>query len=209
MFAGIVQTTGRIVSVDELGFGRRLQIDAPALGMDDVAIGDSIAINGACMTVTARSAHTFSIDVSAESLSKTAGLDARGEVNLEKSLRLGDRIDGHLVSGHIDGTGVVRAIESRGESVHFVVDAPAELARYFAYKGSITVNGVSLTVNLVQDLVQDGRAACRVSINLIPHTLAVTTLKNLRPGDRVNLEVDMIARYVERMLGSFDRSPRR
>ncbi len=201
MFAGIIQATGQIVRVDELGFGRRLIIEAPALGLDDVKVGDSIAINGACMTVTEKTTRTFSIDVSAESLSKTAGLDVRGEVNLEKSLRLGDRIDGHLVSGHVDGTGRVHAIEPLGESVLFVVEAPAELARFFAYKGSIAVNGVSLTVNRVEDIVRDGRAAgCLVWINLIPHTIAVTTLRNLKPGDHVNLEVDMIARYVERML---------
>lgn len=202
MFAGIVQATGQIVRVEELGFGRRLEIEAAALGLDDVGIGDSIAVNGACMTVTGKTGRTFSIDVSAESLSKTAGLDARGEVNLEKSLRLGDRIDGHLVSGHVDGTGVVHAIEPRGESVIFVIDAPTALARYFAYKGSIAVNGVSLTINQVEDIERDGEpAGCRVWINLIPHTIAVTALKNLAPGDRVNLEVDMIARYVERMLG--------
>ena len=201
MFAGIVQATGQIVRVDELGCGRRLEIEAPALGLDDVGIGDSIAVNGACMTVTAKTARTFSIDVSAESLSKTAGLDARGTVNLERSLRLGDRIDGHLVSGHIDGTGVVHLLEPRGESVLFVVEAPAQLARYFAYKGSIAVNGVSLTINRVED---SAPAGCRVWINLIPHTIAVTALKGLKPGDRVNLEVDMIARYVERMLGAVD-----
>jgi len=209
MFAGIVQATGTIVRVDGLGFGRRLEIEAPTLGLDEVAIGDSIAVNGACMTVTAKTARTFSIDVSAESLAKTAGLDARGEVNLEKSLRLGDRIDGHLVSGHVDGTGIVHAIEPRGESVLLVVEAPAELARYFAYKGSITVNGVSLTINRVEDIAHAGQSPCRVSINLIPHTIAMTTLKNLRPGDRVNLEVDTIARYVERMLGAVELNPRR
>jgi riboflavin synthase len=157
------------------------------------------------MTVTGKTARTFSIDVSAESLSKTAGMDARGEVNLEKSLRLGDRIDGHLVSGHVDGTGVVHAFEARGESVLFVVEAPPALARYLAYKGSIAVNGVSLTVNRVEDPEPGG---CRVWINLIPHTIAVTALKHLKPGDRVNLEVDMIARYVERMLGAVEAQPR-
>jgi riboflavin synthase len=199
MFAGIVQATGHVVRVEELGFGRRLVIEATALGLDDVKIGDSVAVNGACMTVTGKSAQTFSIDVSAESLSKTAGLDARGEVNLEKSMRLGDRIDGHLVAGHVDGTGVVHAIEPHGESVLLVIEAPAPLARFFAYKGSIAVDGVSLTVNRVEDVE---RSACRVWINLIPHTIAVTTLKHLKPGDRVNLEVDMIARYVERILGA-------
>lgn len=201
MFTGIVQTTGRIVAVEPLGFGRRLTIEAPALGLDDVGVGDSIAINGACMTVTARQAGCFSIDVSAESLSKTAGLDAMGEVNLEKAMRVGDRLDGHIVSGHVDGTGIVHTMEPVGESWSFVVDAPAELARYLAYKGSVAVNGVSLTVNRVEDIASGTAAACcRIWINLIPHTIEVTTLRNLKAGDRVNLEVDMIARYLERML---------
>lgn len=201
MFAGIVQATGRISAVEPLGFGRRLRIEAPALGLDDVAVGDSIAVNGACMTVTARTADSFSIDVSAESLSKTAGLDAQGEVNLEKSLRFGDRVDGHLVSGHVDGTGVVYTMRQQGESWELVIDMPPALARYMAYKGSVTVNGVSLTVNRVEDIDTGAAAACcRISINLIPHTIEVTTLRHLRSGDRVNLEVDMIARYLERML---------
>jgi riboflavin synthase len=197
VFNGIVQTTGHIVRVEDLGFGKRLEIEAPTLGLDDVAIGDSIAVNGACMTVTQCSSRSFSIDVSAESLSKTDGLDTRGEVNLEKAMRMGDRIDGHLVSGHVDGTGIVHSIEPYGESVIFVIDAPAELTRFFAYKGSIAIDGVSLTVNRVEDLAAGG---CRVWINLIPHTIEVTTLKHLKAGDRVNLEIDLIARYVERML---------
>ncbi len=198
MFTGIVQSTGRIAEVNELGFGRRLTIEAPALGLDEVRIGDSIAVNGACMTVTATTATSFSIDVSAESLSKTAGLDEHGEVNLERSMRFGDRLDGHLVSGHVDGTGIVHTMEQQGESWLLVIDAPAALARYFAYKGSVAVNGVSLTVNRVEDV--EGDAVCRFWINLIPHTVAVTTLRELKPGDRLNLEVDMIARYIERML---------
>jgi riboflavin synthase len=201
MFTGIVQTTGRIVAVEPLGFGRRLTIEAPSLGLDDVRVGDSIAISGACMTVTAKQAGSFSIDVSAESLSKTAGLDAMGEVNLEKAMRVGDRLDGHIVSGHVDGTGIVSTMEPAGESWSLVVDAPVELARYLAYKGSVAVNGVSLTVNRVEDVAPGtALACCRIWINLIPHTIEVTTLRNLRPGDRVNLEVDMIARYLERML---------
>jgi riboflavin synthase len=201
MFTGIVQGTGRIVEVEPLGFGRRLTIEAPALGLDDVRIGDSIAINGACMTVTARQADRFSIDVSAESLSKTAGLDAQGEVNLEKALRFGDRLDGHLVSGHVDGTGVVETMAPVGESWSLVVAAPPQLARFLAYKGSIAVNGVSLTINRVEDVLPGtAQACCRVWINLIPHTVEVTSLGALRPGERVNLEVDMIARYLERML---------
>ena len=199
MFTGIVQAVGQIERAEELGFGRRLSIHAPKLGLDDVRIGDSIAVNGACMTVTSKTATQFTIDVSAESLSKTAGLDGRGEVNLEKSMRLGDRVDGHLVSGHVDGTGVVQVLEQHGESWLLVVQAGPELARYLAYKGSITVNGVSLTVNRVEDVAGEG-AGCRFWINLIPHTMAVTTLGQLKAGDRVNLEVDMIARYVERML---------
>jgi riboflavin synthase len=201
MFTGIVQTTGRIVAVEPLGFGRRLTIEAPALGLDEVRVGDSIAINGACMTVTARQANCFSIDVSAESLSKTAGLDAMGEVNLERAMRVGDRLDGHIVSGHVDGTGVVSTMEPVGESWSFAVDAPPELARYLAYKGSVAVDGVSLTVNRVEDIAPGAASACcRIWINLIPHTIEVTTLRNLKPGDKVNLEVDMIARYLERML---------
>lgn len=201
MFTGIVQTTGRIVAVEPLGFGRRLTIEAPALGLDEVQVGDSIAVNGACMTVTARQANCFSIDVSAESLSKTAGLDAMGEVNLERAMRVGDRLDGHIVSGHVDGTGIVSTMEPVGESWSFAVDAPPELARYLAYKGSVAVNGVSLTVNRVEDIAPGAPSACcRIWINLIPHTIEVTTLRNLKPGDKVNLEVDMIARYLERML---------
>lgn len=202
MFTGIVQATGRIVGVEPLGFGRRLTIEAPALGLDDVRIGDSIAVNGACMTVTATSGAQFSIDVSAESLSKTAGLDAMGEVNLEKAMRFGDRVDGHLVSGHVDGTGTVHQMQPLGESWSLAVDAPASMARYFAYKGSVAIDGVSLTVNRVEDIAATAgaTACCRLWINLIPHTIEVTTLRHLQPGDRVNLEVDLLARYLERML---------
>ncbi|HEU0201061.1 MAG TPA: riboflavin synthase [Burkholderiaceae bacterium] len=202
MFTGIVQAVGEITGVEDLGLGKKLTIDAPALGLDDVGIGDSIAVNGACMTVTAKTDRSFTIDVSAESLSKTAGLDRPGPVNLEKSLRFGDRIDGHLVSGHVDGTGIVQTLEPHGESTLLIVDAPGALARYFAYKGSVAVNGVSLTINRVEDLPpqQLGEGRCRLWINLIPHTVAVTTLRLLAPGAGVNLEVDMIARYVERML---------
>jgi riboflavin synthase len=201
MFTGIVQAVGQIAEVEELGFGKRLTIEAPALGLDDVKIGDSIAVNGACMTVIAKTTQTFAIDVSAESLSKTAALDRRGAVNLEKSLRFGERVDGHLVSGHVDGTGTVETLAPHGESWLLVIEAPADLARYFAYKGSVAVNGVSLTVNRVEDIQRDGGpSGCRFWINLIPHTIAVTTLKELKAGDRVNLEVDMLARYVDRIL---------
>lgn len=206
MFTGIVAAVGRIKSVRALAGGDqagvRLDIDAGSLDLADVHLGDSIAINGACMTVTARELSSdggsFSVDVSRESLRHTAGLDAPGEVNLEKALTLADRLGGHLVSGHVDGLGRVFLIELVGESTHLVIAAPAALARYLAFKGSVTVNGVSLTVNQVEDFEQE----TRVSINLIPHTVANTTLRNLRVGDPVNLEVDLIARYCERMLGA-------
>jgi riboflavin synthase len=201
MFTGIVQSIGRIVAAEEFGNGRRVRIEAPSFGLAEVKVGDSIAVNGACMTVTEVDARAFSFDVSAESLSKTAGLDRPGDVNLEKAMRFGDRIDGHLVSGHVDTTGTVAIFEQRGESWLLVLEALPEFARYFAYKGSVAVNGVSLTVNHVEDVKNKGApAGCRISINLIPHTIAVTTLKDLRAGARVNLEVDMMARYVERML---------
>ncbi|MGB7481391.1 MAG: riboflavin synthase [Burkholderiaceae bacterium] len=200
MFTGIIAAIGKITDVQPLGTGTdagvRLTVDAGGLPLADVALGDSIAINGACMTVIAKAANGFTVDVSRESLNRTVGLDAPGEVNLEKALTLADRLGGHLVSGHVDGLGTVASFAPVGESMELVIDAPAELGKYLAFKGSIVVNGVSLTVNAVTD----GAHACRFSINLIPHTTEVTTLKQLRAGDRVNLEVDLIARYVERML---------
>jgi riboflavin synthase len=202
MFTGIVAAVGKITSIAPLGTepdaGVRLTIDAGALPMDDVALGDSIALNGACMTVVSKTSNGFVVDVSRESLNRTAGLDAAGEVNLEKALTLADRLGGHLVSGHVDGLGVVRRFEPVGESMELVIDAPKALAKYLAYKGSIVVNGVSLTVNRVADTT-DG---CEFSINLIPHTVQVTTLKHLKAGVQVNLEIDLIARYVERMLST-------
>ncbi|MBO7174075.1 MAG: riboflavin synthase [Burkholderiaceae bacterium] len=196
MFTGIIQAMGKVREPEKLGDGVRLTIDAPTLGLEDVKIGDSIAVNGACMTVVAIEGTTFQIEVSAESLSKTTGLDTWGPVNLEKALRVGDRLDGHIVSGHVDGVGQVEVMEPKAESWHLVVRAPMKLSPYLAYKGSITVNGVSLTINEVQDTP----AGTRVSINLIPHTVEVTTLKHLKPQDWVNLEIDTIARYVERMM---------
>jgi riboflavin synthase len=182
--------------------GVRLEIDAGGLPLADVALGDSISINGACMTVVEKTDTGFAVDVSRESLNRTAGLDQPGEVNLEKALTLAERLGGHLVSGHVDGLGTVHSFEPVDESYKLVIDAPQELAKYLAYKGSVVVNGVSLTVNSVQDLEADGRKVCRFSINLIPHTIAVTTLKHLHAGARVNLEIDLIARYVERMLSA-------
>jgi riboflavin synthase len=202
MFTGIVAAVGKITSITPQGnqpdAGVRLNIDAGGLPMEDVALGDSIALNGACMTVVSKTNSGFTVDVSRESLSRTAGLDVQGEVNLEKALTLADRLGGHLVSGHVDGLGTVRKFDPVAESMELVVSAPKELAKYLAYKGSVVVNGVSLTVNRVVDMPD----ACEFSINLIPHTVEVTTLKHLKPGLRVNLEIDLIARYVERMLSS-------
>ena len=200
MFTGIVAAVGTITSVTPLGSsadaGVRLAIHARGLPMDDVALGDSISLNGACMTVVEKTEQGFTVDVSRESLNLTAGLDAPGEVNLEKALTLAERLGGHLVSGHVDGLGVVRKFEPVGESWELIVEAPRALGKFLAYKGSIVVNGVSLTVNRVEDV----ESGCRFSINLIPHTIQVTTLKHLRVDSKVNLEIDLIARYVERML---------
>ena len=202
MFTGIVAALGRITSLEPLGndgnAGVRLHVHAGALPLADVALGDSIAINGACMTVISKTADSFTVDVSRESLNCTVGLDAPGEVNLEKALTLAERLGGHLVSGHVDGLGEVTHFAPVGESWKLDILAPASLAKYLAYKGSVVVNGVSLTVNSVAD----SAAGCTISINLIPHTIEVTTLKHLTPGSRVNLEVDLIARYVERMLSA-------
>jgi len=193
MFAGIVSAVGRIASSSPSGDGVRMTIEAPGFGLADVAIGDSIAIQGICHTVVAKRGETFDVESSRATLDVTHGLAPGRDVNLEKSLRLGDRIDGHLVSGHVDGVGEVVELAELGGSARLLVRAPAALARYIAKKGSITVDGVSLTVNGV-----DGD---RFEVNLIPHTRAVTTFRRLAAGGRVNLEVDMLARYVERMLG--------
>lgn len=205
MFTGIVAAVGRIEEVESLGeqAGVRIAVDAGDLDLRDVAPGDSIAVQGACMTVVRIDGRRFFVDVSAESLSKTVGLDAPGEVNLEKALTLADRLGGHLVSGHVDGIGEVVSFEPVGESWRLVVRAGEALGKYLAYKGSITVNGVSLTVNRVVDT----EAGTEFEINLVPHTLRVTTLHALHAGRRLNLEVDLIARYVERMLAT-GRIPR-
>jgi len=203
MFTGIITGVGRIAAVHDLGrsldHGKRLEISTPAHYLDDVGLGDSIALNGACMTVTSFNAaqNLFTIDISVESLAKTAGLDHIGTVlNLEKALRANDRLGGHIVSGHVDGIGSVSRFEQIGESWLLQVMAPPSLAKYLAYKGSITVNGVSLTVNRVED----GPEGCMVSINLIPHTIENTSLGHLKTGSAVNLEIDTVARYVERMI---------
>jgi riboflavin synthase len=202
MFTGIITGVGHIVDIKPLGsepaHGKQLTLQTPAGYLDDVQLGDSISIDGACMTVTGFDVATqlFTIDVSAESLSKTAGLDRPGKVNLEKALRASDRLGGHIVSGHVDGLGRVEFFEPVGESWELRVIAPKELGKYLAYKGSITVNGVSLTVNRVTDSAE----GCSFSINLIPHTIQNTSLGKLEAGASVNLEIDVIARYTERML---------
>jgi riboflavin synthase len=197
MFSGIVQAVGCIARVVPYGDGQRIAIDPGDLDVADVAVGESIAVAGCCLTVVAVADRALSFDVSAETLACTAGLDGPREVNLERSLKLSDRLGGHLVSGHVDGVGVVARFEAvAGDegSRLLEVDAPPAIARFIAAKGSITVDGVSLTVNTVR--------ASRFSVNLIPHTLAVTTLGKLATGARVNLEVDLVARYVERLFSS-------
>jgi riboflavin synthase len=204
MFTGIITGVGRIAAIDDLGssqqHGKRLTITAPSGYLDDVGLGDSIALNGACMTVTSLDANAghFTIDISAESLARTAGLADPGPVNLEKALRAHDRLGGHIVSGHVDGVGRVLQMKPVGESWDLRILAPQALGKYLAYKGSITVNGVSLTVNSVADQSE----GTELSINLIPHTVQNTALHALKPGTRVNLEIDLIARYVERMLSA-------
>ena len=198
MFTGLIQGIGRIERVERLPApgGVRLTVDAGRVGGFSARAGDSIALNGACMTATTIDGARFSCDVSTESLVRTTGLDRPGDINIETSLRLGDAIGGHLVAGHVDGVGTVRTRRPVGESWELVIVAPRELSRFIAAKGSLAVNGVSLTVNRATDSA-DG---CEVSINIIPHTHSMTTLGQLAPGDGVNLEVDLIARYVERML---------
>jgi riboflavin synthase len=208
MFTGIVQAVGRIAAATPRGDGLRLAVDPAGLDVADVGLGDSIAVNGCCLTVVAKESggggQRLAFDVSGETLRCTAGLDGSADVNLEKALRLADRLGGHLMTGHVDGVGTVVAFEEVGSdpastetvsdpdsSWRLEIEAPAELARFIAAKGSVALQGVSLTVNGV-----DG---ARFHVNLIPHTLAVTTLHALSPGARVNLEVDLIARYVDRL----------
>jgi len=194
MFAGIVTHVGRIESSRPSGDGLRHRIVVADFAIGEVKVGDSIAIQGVCHTVVAKDGGGFEVDSSHATLAVTTGLEAGREVNLEKSLRLADRIDGHLVYGHVDGVGRVIALEDLGGSMRLAIEAPASIAKYIAKKGSITVDGVSLTVNAVE-----GNA---FEINIIPHTRAVTTLRNLAAGCPVNLEVDMLARYVERLMGA-------
>lgn len=198
MFSGIIAAVGRIQQVEPLADGLRLRVHTGELSLADVAVGDSIANNGVCLTVVAMDGPQVQFDVSRETLNCTVGLEGPGTVNLEKALRVDDRLGGHIVTGHVDGVGEVVKFAPIGESHELVIRAPKEIAGYIARKGSITVDGVSLTVNWVK-----GR---EFSINLIPHTVEVTTLKRLSPGARVNLEIDILARYMERML-AYQRDP--
>ncbi len=194
MFSGIIAAVGRITHLTAREAGFRLHVEAGTLGLDDVALGDSIAHNGVCLTVVAKEGNHFMVDVSPETLSCTVGLDAPGPVNLEKALRLSDVIGGHLVSGHVDGVGEVLRFDPVGDNRLLEIRAPREIAKFIARKGSVTVNGTSLTTNEV--------AGDIFTINLIPHTLENTTLHLLQAGSRVNLEVDLIARYCERLLSA-------
>lgn len=196
MFTGIVAAVGRIVEAAPSSGGVKLAIDAGGLALEDVAPGDSIAVNGVCLTVVALRGGAFDADVSRETLACVAGFECGAAVNLEKALRLADRLGGHLVSGHVDGVGVVERFEAAGDNRLLEVAAPRELARYLARKGSVTLDGVSLTVN--------DEGSGRFSVNLIPHTLAHTNLSRLAPGERVNIEIDLVARYVERMMAGHE-----
>ena len=195
MFTGIIADVGTIADKQERNGGLRLRIETHRLGMEDVQLGDSIAVNGVCLTAVRIDAKSFTVDVSRETLNCTVGLEQQGaQVNLEKALRLADRLGGHLVSGHVDGVGEVMDFVNLGESWKLVVHTPHELSKYIAAKGSVTINGVSLTVNRIEGTAFE--------VNLIPHTLQETTLKELHVDSRVNLEIDLIARYVERMMSA-------
>jgi riboflavin synthase len=196
MFTGIIQTVGRLARIEPRGGDVRLAIDTADLDLADVQLGDSIAVSGVCLTVIALDARGFSADVSNETLSLTTlGKLKPGEpVNLEKALRLADRLGGHLVSGHVDGLGKVVSITPDGRSQRWTFEVPPALARYIAAKGSVCIDGTSLTVNEV--------AGPRFGVNLIPHTVEHTAFHARRVGDAVNIEVDVIARYVERLIGS-------
>ena len=194
MFTGLVQAIGKIRAIESSGSDRHIELDSGNLNLSDVKVGDSIAVSGVCLTVTVLQDRGFGVDVSAETLacSTLGALSVGGEVNLEKSLTLSSPLGGHLVSGHVDGIGLIDERQEDGRSVRFSISAPKTLARYIAIKGSICVDGVSLTVNEVN--------GCRFGVNIIPHTLQETTIKHCRRGTRINLEVDLVARYLERLL---------
>ena len=191
MFTGIIAAVGRIAAVTPATGGVRVRIEAGGLPLEDVALGDSIAVSGVCLTVVAAEPAWFEVDVSQETLACATGFETGAPVNLEKALRLSDRLGGHLVSGHVDGRGRVERFDAVGDNRLLEVSVPPELSRYVARKGSVAIDGVSLTVNGVE--------ATRFSVNLIPHTLAHTNFARLAPGVAVNIEIDLIARYIERM----------
>jgi len=201
MFTGIVEAVGTIVDCARRATGVRIGVDAAALDLADVRVGDSIAVAGCCLTVVDLAASRLHFDVSDETLACTKGFAVNDAVNLEQALRLSDRLGGHLVSGHVDGVGTVMqchaAAADHDGNWHVEVEVPPSLASYIAPKGSVTIDGVSLTTNAVR-----GR---RFEVNLIPHTRAVTTLADLAVGAKVNLEVDMLARYVQQLLRSANR----
>jgi riboflavin synthase len=192
MFSGIIAAIGELRHMTPSAAGIRASIHPGTLDLSDLNTGDSIAVNGICLTIVALAPNVVTVDISRETLMCTTGFSEGGAVNLEKSLKLGDRISGHFVFGHVDGVGEVADCTSDGDCLVATITAPQELARFLAPKGSIAVNGVSLTINEV--------SASEFAVNLIPHTLSSTNLKSLQRGSRVNLEVDMLARYVERML---------
>jgi riboflavin synthase len=194
MFTGIIQAVGKIAAIESKGGDARVRVEAGRLDMGDVVLGDSIAVNGVCLTAIERNSSGFAADVSGETLLRTTfgGLKAGSRVNLEKALTPTTRLGGHLVSGHVDGVGKVLARQGDARSVRFRIEAPAPLARYIAQKGSICVDGVSLTVNALDGAVFE--------LNIVPHTLAETTMEEFQPGRAVNLEVDLLARYLERLL---------
>lgn len=194
MFTGIVETTGTLVERIDMGGDYRLVIDTGSLSLAGCETGDSIAISGACLTMLDPGENRFSADVSMETLSLTVlgGLEVGSPVNLELAMGVNDRMGGHLVTGHVDGLGTLRSRVEDARAERFEFEAPMGLARYIARKGSVCIDGVSLTVNEVQ--------GNRFSVCLIPHTMDITTLGKLQPGDRVNLEVDLIARYLERLM---------
>jgi riboflavin synthase len=199
MFTGIIQAVGKIEALTPVGGDLRLSIDTGTLPLQDVKAGDSICVSGCCLTVIAKRERAFDADVSKETLSLTTlgGLKAGASVNLEKSLTLATPLGGHIVSGHVDGLGTVKSRREDARSMRFDIQVPADIKKYITHKGSVSVDGVSLTVNKVQDDVFD--------VNIIPHTMAHTTFSQYQPGSKVNLEVDVVARYVERMLG--ERTP--
>ena len=196
MFTGIITGLGRVTAHEPVGDGQRITVACGDWSLDDIAIGDSIAHSGCCLTIVEKGAGLLRSDVTAHSLTIIAGLEVGALVNLEKSLTLADKLGGHLVTGHIDATGLVTQWKNLAESWFLEVEVPAHLGKFIAQKGSITVSGVSLTVNAVEDVA----TGTRFQVNVIPHTYQVTNFFELARGHRVNIEIDTFARYVERMM---------